>query len=134
MPVPLPSKLVSALLVYLLGLWAMDRAVGGAWSGLTVVGVAMLLYGIWYSTVRGQRNIGDVAFALAVCLVIGQGAFLLFAQAKLIEGSGPALVGWGHLGGLLLLAIAWWPLQMQGLLPGGPEREESDSGGTEVRQ
>jgi hypothetical protein len=127
MHVPLSSKLTGALLVYLLGLWAMDRAIGGMWSGLTVVGVAMVLYGVWYSSVRGRRDIGDIAFALAVALVIGQGTLLLLAQAKLIEETGPHLIGWGHLAGVMLLLIAWIPLKSQGLLPGGPEREEPES-------
>jgi len=122
MAVPLASKLVGAVLIYGLGIWAMDRALGGAWNGLTVVGIGLLLYGVWYSTARGRADRGDIAIALAVSLVLGQGTLLLLHQGRLLAMSGPALIGWGHLLGLGILGLAWLPLMYQGLLPGGPDR------------
>ena len=118
------SKLIAALVCYLIGAWVAQVALEGGWSGLTLVGAALLLYGVWYSTVRGRRDWGDIAIAAVIALLIGDGLSLLWYAPELTHLSRDGIsrvIGTGHLIGLVILAAAWIPLRRHGLLPGESE-------------
>lgn len=126
MQVPPLSKTVTAIAIYLLGAAMAGAVLRTEWTGVAVLGLDLVLYGVYLSTVKGRRDWGDALVWLAVALVLGVGCALMARKPEptgLDPTGAAALIRGGHLWGIGIFVLGWWPLRSQGAVPGGPVKD-----------
>ncbi|HYE79375.1 MAG TPA: hypothetical protein VEI97_15425 [bacterium] len=126
MAAPSTSKAIVALALYLLGTSLAGAVLRTEWTAVAIVGLDLVLYGVYLSTIKGQRDWGDAAVWVGAALVLGIGLAIAANEPDprtLDQPTATRLVQAGHLWGIGLVILGWWPLRSQGALPGGPVKD-----------